>query len=215
MARWGPGVHQQSIGNHRQDDGAPVSVEPRVTGRILMVCTGNVCRSPFIERMLRLELAGMDIVVESAGTGALVGEPIDTCAAAQIRALGADPGGYAARQITPGLIDQADLVLTATRRHRGEVAVMNPRALRYAFAWGDFAELVRTMSLQELGGARSQRGPLRQVVAAVAARRGSLPPRSAQEVDIVDPYRQGRAVFEQMGQQVMASLPDVVRALRR
>jgi len=186
-----------------------------VTGRILMVCTGNVCRSPFIERMLRLELAGMDIVVESAGTGALVGEPIDTCAAAQIRALGADPGGYAARQITPGLIDQADLVLTATRRHRGEVAVMSPRALRYAFAWGDFAELVHTMSPEELGGARSQGGALRQVVAAVAARRGSLPPRSAQEVDIVDPYRQGRAVFEQMGQQVMASLPDVVRALRR
>lgn len=194
--------------------GPPMGVQAQLTGRILVVCTGNVCRSPFIERVLRLKLAGLDIVVESAGTGALVGEPIDPCAAAQIRAHGADPGGYAARQITAGLIEEADLVLTATRRHRGEVAVISPRALRYAFAWNDFAELVRAMRAEELDGL-SQEGGLRQVVAAVAARRGSVPPRSAQEVDIVDPYRQGRAVFEQMGEQVMAALPDVVRALRR
>jgi len=180
-----------------------------------LVCTGNICRSPFIECVLRLEVAGLDVVVESAGTSALVGESIDPYAQQELRAHGADPSDHAARQLTAGLIEEADLVLTAARRHRSEVAVMSPRALRYAFAWGDFAELVRRMSLQELGGAGSQGWPLGQVVAAVAARRGSLPPRSAPEVDIVDPYRHGRAVFERMGQQVMSSLPDVVRALRR
>jgi len=185
-----------------------------VTGRILVVCTGNVCRSPFVERVLRLELAGLDIVVESAGTGALVGQPMDAHAAHQVRAHGADPSDHVARQITARLIEGADLVLTATRRHRGEVAVMSPRALRYAFAWNDFAELVRTMSAEELDR-RRQGGSLRQVVAAVAAQRGSVPPRSAPEVDIVDPYRQGREVFQQMGHEVMASLPGVVRALRR
>ncbi len=189
-------------------------VEHGLTGRILVVCTGNVCRSPFAERVLRLELAGLDIVVESAGTGALVGQPMDARAAHQVRAFGADSSDHVARQITVGLIEGADLLLTATRRHRGDVAVMSPRALRYAFAWNDFAELVRTMSVEELDQ-RGQGGNLRQVVAAVAARRGSVPPRSAQEVDIVDPYRRGRALFEQMGEQVMASLPDVVRALRR
>jgi protein-tyrosine phosphatase len=189
-------------------------VEQQLGGRILVVCTGNVCRSPFIERLLGRELAGLGIAVESAGTGALVGEPIDPSAADQVRAHGADPGNHVARQLTAGLIAEADLVLTATRRHRGEVAVMSPRALRYAFAWNDFAELVHAMSAEQL----DQRGRgrnLRQVVAAVAARRGSVPPRSAPEVDIVDPYRQGPAAFDQMGREVMVSLPDVVRALRR
>ncbi len=189
-------------------------VEHQLVGRILVVCTGNVCRSPFIELLLGMELTGLGIVVESAGTGALVGEPIDPSAADQVRAHGVDPSTHVARQITAGLIEEADLVLTATRRHRGEVAVMSPRALRYAFAWNDFAELVRTMSAEELDG-RRQGGGLRQVVAAVAARRGGVPPRSAPEVDIVDPYRQGRAVFQQMGHEVIASLPDVLRALRR
>ncbi len=190
-------------------------VEPQEWGgRILVVCTGNICRSPFIEYVLGRELAGLGIAVKSAGTGAFAGQPIDPSAADQVRAHGADPGNHVARQITAGLIAEADLVLTATRRHRGEVAVMSPRALCYAFTWNDFAELVHAMSAEHL----DQRGrgrDLRQVVAAVAARRGSVPPRSAPEVDIVDPYRQGRAVFDQMGREVMASLPDVVRALRQ
>ncbi len=191
-----------------------MGVQAELGGRILVVCTGNICRSPFIERVLRPELAGLDILVESAGTGALVGEPIHPHAAEQIRANGADSDNHVARQITSTLIEEADLVLTATRRHRGDVAVMSPRALRRIFVWQDFADLVSSMSARK-SSTRSQQGALRQVVSEVAGMRGSVPPRSAPEVDIVDPYRQGRDVFEQMGQQVMASLPYVVRALRR
>src|SRR5690606_41368685 len=44
---------------------------------LLIVCTGNVCRSPAIERLFRSAFAeGSGITVHSAGTGALVGEPI-------------------------------------------------------------------------------------------------------------------------------------------
>ena len=46
-------------------------------GSILVVCTGNVCRSPYIERRLRHELAGTGIEVTSAGTRALVGHDMD------------------------------------------------------------------------------------------------------------------------------------------
>ena len=43
---------------------------------ILTVCTGNICRSPLAEGLLRMVLGGLDVTVQSAGTAALVGEPM-------------------------------------------------------------------------------------------------------------------------------------------
>ncbi|WP_170144128.1 hypothetical protein [Calidifontibacter indicus] len=45
--------------------------------RILVVCTGNICRSPYIERVLATQLAGRGYTVESAGTRALVDYPME------------------------------------------------------------------------------------------------------------------------------------------
>src|SRR6186713_2624189 len=120
--------------------------------RILIVCTGNICRSPFIERLLQRQLderrrtigAATDgaIAVRSAGTGGLTGWAMDERPAAQLVAHGGDPAGFSARELTPGLIAESDLVLTATRAHRGKVAVMHPKALRRVFTFRDFADLV-------------------------------------------------------------------------
>ena len=63
--------------------------------RILIVCTGNICRSPFIERLLQCHLderrpgSERGIRVRSAGTGALTGSAMDERAAAQLVAYGA------------------------------------------------------------------------------------------------------------------------------
>ncbi len=43
--------------------------------KILTVCTGNICRSPLAEGLLRKVLRGLPVEVSSAGTGALVGVP--------------------------------------------------------------------------------------------------------------------------------------------
>ena len=51
--------------------------------RILIVCVGNICRSPMAEVLLRKHLGGGDeVTVESAGLAALVGHPIDPLAQA-------------------------------------------------------------------------------------------------------------------------------------
>ncbi len=183
------------------------------TGRVLVVCTGNVCRSPFVERLLRLHLAGSPVEVTSAGTGAPVGEPMDPLAAELLTALGADSLGHRARQLTPALVAGADLVLTATRRHRGQVVAVSPRALPCTFAFRDFAFLVRGIGTDAPAGLQEGADGLRELVRVAAARRGLVPPRPAEEVDIVDPYRRGRPVFEQMADEVMAALPHVARAL--
>src|ERR1035437_4630017 len=100
--------------------------------RILIVCTGNICRSPFIERLLQHELderrsvSERGIVVRSAGTAALVGSSMDAQSAAQLVAHGGDASGFRARDLTPALVAESDLVLTATRAHRGKVALMSP-----------------------------------------------------------------------------------------
>lgn len=190
------------------------------TGQILIVCTGNICRSPFIERLLAAELRARcgdrAPTVRSAGTGALAGQAMDERAAAQLTQAGGSPDGFAARQLTPELIAAADLVLTATRTHRGQVASLHPKALRYVFTFRDFADLVAQVDPSRLPSAESgSTEGLQALVTAAAARRGVQPPLSSADADIVDPFRREDEVFVQMSQQVLTSMPTVVNALTR
>ena len=188
--------------------------------RILIVCTGNICRSPFIERLLQRQLderrprSDPGILVHSAGTGALTGWAMDERAAAQLVAHGGDPVGFSARDLTVALIAESDLVLTATRAHRGKVAAMHPKALRRVFAFCDFADLVAGIDgLSAPATPTDPRGWVRQVTEQAAASRGLNPPREPAHADIVDPFGREDEVFATMAQQIAEPLPAVVRAL--
>jgi protein-tyrosine phosphatase len=188
--------------------------------RVLIVCTGNICRSPFIERLLQHELderrAGSEpaVVVGSAGTAALVGSSMDPRAAAQLEAHGGDPSGFRARDLTAALIAESDLVLTATRAHRGKVALMSPASLRRVFTFRDFADLVDGFDVVKASATPSAvRGRVRKVTEQAAASRGLMPPLTPDMADIVDPYRREDEVFAIMAQQVVDAMPAVVRTL--
>ncbi len=189
--------------------------------RILIVCTGNICRSPFIERLLQHELdergAGSErgITVRSAGTGALAGSAMDPGAASLLVAHGGDPAGFRAREITPEIIAGSDLVLTATRAHRGKVALMSPKVLRRVFTFRDFADLVAGIEGSDRPrGVPADAGSwVRQITAQAAARRGLKPPLAPDLADIVDPYRREDEVFATMARQIVESMPAVVRTL--
>ena len=117
---------------------------PAAAPRILIVCTGNICRSPLAEQLLRQNLtaAGIDAVVTSAGTRAMTGSAMTPEAAALSSQYGASNTDHVARQLTEKLIADADLVLTATRDHRRDVVTMLPKATRYTFTLNQFARLV-------------------------------------------------------------------------
>ena len=188
--------------------------------RILVVCTGNICRSPFIERLLQHHLdqrrPGSDraVLVHSAGTGALTGSAMDERAAAQLVAHGGDPSGFRARDLTPDLIAGSDLVLTATRAHRGTVSAMYPKVLRQVFTFRDFADLVAGVDgLSARVTRMDPRAWVRQVTEDAAASRGINPPLEPAQADIVDPFRREDEVFATMAQQIVGSMPAVVRAL--
>ena len=74
--------------------------------RVLVVCTGNVCRSPLVERVLA-HTVGAQIEVQSAGTAALVDSPMDGRAAAQLQRWRMDPAGFVARQVVPAMVARA------------------------------------------------------------------------------------------------------------
>jgi protein-tyrosine phosphatase len=179
---------------------------------LLVVCTGNVCRSPFIERMLALALPP-GFAVSSAGTAALIGEPIDPQAADQLRLHGAKPDGFVARQLTAEMVAEADLVLTATRAHRAEVVSLWPRAMSYAFTLGDLGDLTQGLPAAARTDVDVQLA--REAARTLAGRRGLVPPRRPKEVDVIDPYGREDRVFAAMADQIVRALPPVVRLLSR
>ncbi|PRX28374.1 protein-tyrosine phosphatase [Meinhardsimonia xiamenensis] len=95
---------------------------------ILVVCVGNICRSPVGERLLQARLAarGRALEVASAGIGALVGHPADETAARVAAAHGVDLSGHRGRQFTAELGAAHDLILVMEPWHRREIASLAP-----------------------------------------------------------------------------------------
>lgn len=79
--------------------------------KILVVCLGNVCRSPMAEGLLRHELASFSVEVSSAGINAMVGAPADPIAQELMLSKNIDIRAHRARQISLELLIENDLIL--------------------------------------------------------------------------------------------------------
>lgn len=93
-----------------------------MTYRILTVCTGNICRSPMAELLLRdaLEREGLDGAVEVASAGTTrweEGNPIDPRAAALLDVRGIDSSAHVARAASREELAASDLVLALDHDH--------------------------------------------------------------------------------------------------
>ncbi|HZV38252.1 MAG TPA: low molecular weight protein-tyrosine-phosphatase [Pseudoxanthomonas sp.] len=110
-----------------------------MTKRILIVCKGNICRSPMAEIALRGKLEGNGAVrVESAGLAAMVGHPIDPSAARILAMRGLDGSAHVARQIDIAQIRDAHLVLAMERRQLVALQAMAPRTRSKTFLLGEW-----------------------------------------------------------------------------
>jgi protein-tyrosine phosphatase len=94
---------------------------------ILVVCRGNICRSPVAAAMLAGCLPSHK--VSSAGLTACVGEGVDPLARQLAEADGLDVSQHIARQLETALIDQANLVLVMSSEQRRMIANQWPEAL--------------------------------------------------------------------------------------
>ncbi|MBO1267692.1 arsenate reductase/protein-tyrosine-phosphatase family protein [Arthrobacter cavernae] len=188
--------------------------------RILTVCTGNICRSPVAERLLQ---AGLDQVlpgafeVRSAGTRAMVGEPIQPPSAAIIRAFGGTPDHFAARQLTERILRQTDIVLTMTTKHRGEVLQLDASLLKRTFTIREFARMLEVLQDRD-GGAPASGAETaafwRELPKRAAAVRHLTLAADSGDNDVVDPYRRGPEVYAQMEDQLAPAILTILRFAR-
>jgi protein-tyrosine-phosphatase len=91
---------------------------------ILFVCTGNTCRSPTAEALLREALAArgiQQVTVASAGTGAWDGAPASEGAYLVGLENGLDLSGHSARLLTREMVREADLILVMSGHHVARV----------------------------------------------------------------------------------------------
>ncbi|MCW2506113.1 MAG: Tyrosine phosphatase [Actinomycetia bacterium] len=116
--------------------------------RVLVVCTGNLCRSPIAERLAQrtlLDRLGADFTafsVSSAGTFAEDGTPMHPLAATTLAERGVSADGFVTRSLTRDHVAAADLVLTAGREHRAQCVELHPASLSKCFTVRQWTRLL-------------------------------------------------------------------------
>ncbi|GAA4835839.1 hypothetical protein GCM10023201_25680 [Actinomycetospora corticicola] len=190
--------------------------------RVLFVCTGNICRSPFAQFHTRFLLGARlgpwarAFAVHSAGTSAVRGHGMHDDSRAQLtsRRDHPDVAAFAARQLPDRDVLLADLVLTMTREHRSTVLGDVPKALPTTFTLREFARLLRAADPADV--AALPRHPVRRAHALVAlarGARGTVPAVSAEEDAVPDPVSGGPEAHEVAARAIDESLRVVLDLL--
>jgi protein-tyrosine phosphatase len=111
--------------------------------RILVICTANICRSPYAEAKLKQLLPNK--VIDSAGVATeksrLQHSPADPMAVNVAQALGFELDEHRAKQITQEMVDNADLILAMERNQIEVLCEMIPTARSKAFLFGHWIGL--------------------------------------------------------------------------
>ncbi|KAB1496482.1 arsenate reductase/protein-tyrosine-phosphatase family protein [Serratia proteamaculans] len=105
---------------------------------ILVVCVGNICRSPTGERLLRNGLPNKKI--SSAGLGALVGKPADTRATEVAEQHGLSLDGHEGRQLTATMCREYDLILVMEKGHIDAVCKLAPEVRGKTMLFGHWLD---------------------------------------------------------------------------
>lgn len=189
--------------------------------RVLFVCTGNVCRSPFAEILTRHLLIGglggraaSRFRVESAGVRAVVGAQMDHDTRDELMPWGLDgaslAGLFLARQLTAGMISDSDLILGAGQAHRGAVVERLPEARRTTFTLREFARLVADVDPRSLPDEPAGRAGA--LVEQAWLRRGVVPGRRGGD-EVPDPIGGDPAAHRRATTLIADAVTTIVRKL--
>jgi protein-tyrosine phosphatase len=129
----------------------------------------------------------------------MIAHPIHHDAALVLEMLGGEASNFVARQLTPRIASDADLVLTMTRAHRNAVLELAPRQLLRTFTLSEAARLVSECNARN--------------VADLAELRPHLATHDLQ--DIPDPIGQDAKGFATVGSQIADLLPPILELCRR
>ncbi|RDK10477.1 low molecular weight protein-tyrosine-phosphatase [Cupriavidus lacunae] len=105
---------------------------------VLVVCIGNICRSPMAEGLLKQALPEVNVM--SAGLGALTGKPADAHAIDLMQELGVDITGHRAKPLTRSMTTHADLILVMDNAQRQDIQHLHPATTGRVFRIGELAK---------------------------------------------------------------------------
>jgi protein-tyrosine phosphatase len=182
---------------------------------ILFVCEGNVCRSALAEGLLArsLSLHNIDLPIASAGTKALVGEPMDTTTALIAARFGVDPTAHRARKLTTDLAANARLVLVASRRIRRVVVALFPPAVQYTFTIRQFGRIMAAAGEQLITNGSGGESKVDAVRVFAAKHRGMQTPPDPTDDDVIDPHGRPTSMHELAARQMAPALEYLSIAL--
>jgi protein-tyrosine phosphatase len=107
---------------------------------VLVVCVGNICRSPMAEALLRHRLVDPGVKVHSAGIGAVPGIPMDRLAQEVLRGHRVPVRPHAARRVDRELLRKAELILLMERSHLLSILQLAPEARGKTFLIGQWQQ---------------------------------------------------------------------------
>jgi protein-tyrosine phosphatase len=154
--------------------------------RVTFVCTGNICRSPMAEWILRhhVEEEGLDVEVDSSGTGNWhVGDEADVRTVQALRRAGYR-SAHIARQFEPGWFNRYDLIIALDEGHQRALRSMAP----------DEASREKIRLLREFDPATD--------------------PATDGDLDVPDPYYGDPADFDHVLELVEAAMPGLLEEIR-
>lgn len=182
-------------------------MSPSSPARVLVVCTANAIRSPFVEHLLRARFAASDVadaLVDSAGSAARPGDP----AAPQVievgRTYGLDLDGHRTRRLDEATLQGTTIVLCAAATHRRTVLDMRPDLLDSTFTIREFARLLADESIEV-----ADTDDWATLVRAAAGRRTRVRPASPGDDDLVDPIGQPAAVWARFERDAVAAVETI------
>lgn len=181
---------------------------------LLTVCTGNICRSPAMERLLAHHFSGEEgIRVHSGGTYAHDGEDMQPPMKQRVRQYGADTENFVADQLTPQMVRESDLILTATRVHIEDILADVPEAEDRTFTVREFGRLLESADAGRIREAvrrgRSVPERLAALVPLIAEQRKSMGS-AGREDDVVDPYMLPDDVYDESFRQLREPIEALV-----
>ena len=169
------------------------------TPSILFVCTGNVCRSPYMEYRLRALIEGTApaIQIYSAGTRAAENSPMSPPMARRLDEQSIDPSRFGATLLRRDHVDAATVVITATRAHRRDVVHLQPDAAERTFTLAQLARLLRAAPPHQPPAAS-----VAELIEIALGARGAAPLGRPEDDDLEDPWRRSRRVYGRVADRI-------------